>query len=74
MDVDVILNGVYAEDDGEEAVEDKEDGGEGAGFGVGGAPGLPVAVAICVASRLVVAGAPMRGGRAEEKASEPGVN
>lgn len=75
IDVDVLVDGVASEGDGgEEAVEDKEDGWGEAGVRVGEVPGPPVAVAICVISRFVVAGAPMLGGSAEEKASEPGVS
>jgi hypothetical protein len=63
-DVDVLEEGVTLEED------DRVD----AGSEVEGVEGAPVALVILVASTSVVVGAPMVGGRAEEKALEPGVN
>ena len=73
VDVDVLAECVSVEEDEEEENVDKVDGA-GAGAEGEGGEGAPVALVILVASTLVVAGAPMVGGRAEEKALEPGVS
>lgn len=75
MEADVLVEGAcVVDDDGGDGIEVEEDDGEGPAVGTGGRVGAPVAVAIFVASILVAAGAPMVGGRAEEKALESGVN
>lgn len=58
----------------EGAGRDEEDDPGGVGSGLAGVDGAPAALVIPVASTLVIDGAPMVGGKAEENASEPGVS
>jgi hypothetical protein len=67
-EVDELADGVSGKADVREV------DGVGAGIGAGGIEGAPVAVAIMVASTLVVVGAPIIEGRAEENAFEPAVS
>lgn len=73
VDADGLAEDVSGEEDVVEVDVVGDDGG-GAGLEAGGIEGTPVAVVNMVASTPVVAGAPIVGGRAEEKAFEPGVS
>ena len=58
----------------EDVVSEEEDAGGGNGSEADGIEGAPVALEISVAPTVVVAGAPIVGGRADENGLEPGVN